>query len=257
MNQLEIAERDAIVFLALLSKAHEQFDFQFPHPDGELTHAYGLNIFAAIIDNGDGRLLASDRNKIHSFNNPMMHAEQVTLKRAIDVVNAKRPRNTSTTSIENYYRRYLFNNPTNGDYWTVGGTLYTTLEPCPFCASALLVTRMKRIVFLIPDKKFGTAYQKLKTDYYSSYDTKYEQLTILPHPESELTKRASAIHIELLKKVEEIKTAKPTLYDTLLLDLMPDILKKGSELFRAFDEGSIVSNNATNKATLKDLLSAK
>ncbi len=34
-------------------------------------------------------------------------------------------------------------------------TLYVTLEPCPMCAGALLQSRIKRVVFGLPDPKFG------------------------------------------------------------------------------------------------------
>jgi hypothetical protein len=40
-------EKDAIAFLRLMSFANKQFDLQFRHADGELTHTNGLNIFAA------------------------------------------------------------------------------------------------------------------------------------------------------------------------------------------------------------------
>jgi len=44
-----------------------------------------------------------------------------------------------------------------GNYRLVDTTLYVTLEPCPMCAGALLHSRVKRIVFGIPDIKSGSA----------------------------------------------------------------------------------------------------
>lgn len=34
-------------------------------------------------------------------------------------------------------------------------TLYVTLEPCPMCAGAILNSRISRVVFGSPDKRFG------------------------------------------------------------------------------------------------------
>ena len=80
-----------------------------------LTHANGLNIFAGIVDNTDGELLGLRSNKIHSETNPMLHAEQLTLATAIKRVTQKRPRIHSLTSVENYYRNFLFNDPASTD----------------------------------------------------------------------------------------------------------------------------------------------
>ncbi len=165
MSLIFQAEKDAIAFLGLMAFAHKNFDQQFQHSDGELSHSKGLNIFAVIIDNTDCEVIAVKQNTIHSFNNPLLHAEQLTLKEAIEVISIKRPRNNETTSVENYYRKFLFNDPTSTDPLNFGCTIYTTLEPYPFCTSALLVSRMKRIVYLIPDLVYGNAFEKLKTVY--------------------------------------------------------------------------------------------
>lgn len=251
MDQLAKAERDSIVLLGLLSIAHVQFDFQFQHPDGGVTHSGGLNIFAVILDNRDGELLGQKRNQIHSFENPMLHAEQLTLAEAIESIRIKRPRNRSKVSVESYYRKFMFNDPVANDYWTVGSTIYTTLEPCPFCAAALLVNRMKRIVFLVPDKKFGSAYAKLKSEYYSEYDMLYEQLTI-PTLESSLVNAARGIYIALLERVDQVKKENPSLYDTLLLDLMSDILSNAYAIFKSLDDSAVLSGSKQNLNTLME-----
>jgi tRNA(adenine34) deaminase len=44
-------------------------------------------------------------------------------------------------------------------------TLYVTLEPCPMCASALVLCRLGRLVYAAPDPKKGadgSAYQLLE-----------------------------------------------------------------------------------------------
>ena len=42
-----------------------------------------------------------------------------------------------------------------GNYRLVGTTLYSTIEPCPMCAGALLHARIGRLVFGAPDPKAG------------------------------------------------------------------------------------------------------
>jgi tRNA(adenine34) deaminase len=37
-------------------------------------------------------------------------------------------------------------------------TLYSTLEPCPMCAGALVAARIERLVYGAPDEKAGAAY---------------------------------------------------------------------------------------------------
>lgn len=247
-------ERDSIAFLGLLSIAYQNFDFQFKHFDGELTHQQGLNIFAAIIDNSDGELLAQRQNQIHSQNNPMLHAEQLSLKQAIDRINEKRPRNKSTTSVENYYRKLLFNDAKTGDYLTVGATLYTTLEPCPFCSSALLVNRMKRIVYVIPDKKFGSAYGKLKTDYYPNYDTRYDQFMLEGHDESKIVSFAKELLVKLHTQIDTIKREQPSVYDTLLLDSLAGLLKEAYDFFSLVRPTDLLTKDievARNTLTLR------
>ena len=40
--------------------------------------------------------------------------------------------------------------------WRLGGvTLYVTLEPCPMCASAMVLSRLGRVVYAAPDPKKG------------------------------------------------------------------------------------------------------
>jgi tRNA(Arg) A34 adenosine deaminase TadA len=165
-------EKDAIVFLGLMAYAYKNYDapVNAPGNDGGITHTNGLNIFAAITDNVDGEVVSIGQNLIHSQNNPMLHAEQLTLKKAIDRINTKRPRDEATTSVERYYRELLFNAPDSEGDFMVGGSIYTTLEPCPFCTSALLVNRMKRIVYIIPDAAYGGSYPYLKEKFYSKYD---------------------------------------------------------------------------------------
>lgn len=44
-----------------------------------------------------------------------------------------------------------------GDWRLAGCTLYVTKEPCPMCAGALVLSRVDRLVFGVPDPKSGGA----------------------------------------------------------------------------------------------------
>lgn len=235
------AEKDSIGFLGLMAVACKKFDEQFKHPDSEFTHNRGLNIFAGIIDNSDGELIGQQQNQIHSFNNPLLHAEQLSLKEAIERINQKRPRDEKIVSVENYYRKFLFNDPNSTDYLHTGSTIYTTLEPCPFCTSALLVVRMKRIVYIIADNKFGSAFNNLKRDYYPSYDIRYEQLNIPDIKESKHISAAAVLYQQLLEKVVSLKANNPKLYDTLLLDYLKDLLQECFNLFISWEANDLVT----------------
>ena len=65
MPTLYHSEKDSIAFLGLMSIAFKNFDFQFKHLDNQLTQAKGLNIFAAILDNADGNLVAQEQARIN------------------------------------------------------------------------------------------------------------------------------------------------------------------------------------------------
>ena len=44
-----------------------------------------------------------------------------------------------------------------GDWRLDGATLYVTKEPCPMCAGAIVLSRVKRVVFGVADPKSGGA----------------------------------------------------------------------------------------------------
>jgi tRNA(Arg) A34 adenosine deaminase TadA len=137
------AERDALAFLGLLSSLHLRFDPPIGAADGSAaqpTHFQGLNIHALIIDNADGEVLALEHNQIHAHQSPVEHAEQRALRMAIARIGAKRPRALATT-VEEYYRAQMFydDGAEEADFLQRGATIYTSLEPCPMCATTILV----------------------------------------------------------------------------------------------------------------------
>lgn len=76
----------------------------------------------------DESVLASTHNQREKSNDPTAHAEILAIRAAA--------------------RRL-------GDWRLAGTTLYTTLEPCPMCAEAILQARVSRVVFGAYDSKSG------------------------------------------------------------------------------------------------------
>ncbi|SFO87759.1 tRNA(Arg) A34 adenosine deaminase TadA [Chitinophaga sp. YR627] len=243
-----IIEKDAIVFLGLMAIAFKNFDTQFIHKDGKPTHKDGLNIFAAIIDNCDGELIGQRQNHIHAECNPMLHAEQLTLKEAIERLNIKRPRDAEEKSVESYYRDELFNQSNSAGDFTKGATIYTTLEPCPFCTSALLVTRMKRIVYIIPDATYGQSFRYLKDKYYATYDITYGSLEIPADSESKLITNCGAKR----KWLSDYVNSHPQ-NATLYLDDLKDFLRECNTQFLQLTAADLLTEEEEKQRNLKTL----
>jgi tRNA(adenine34) deaminase len=73
-------------------------------------------------------VLARDHNRMVQRKDPLAHAELLTLQSA------------------------LKGHP---DPWLLDSTLYVTLEPCVMCAGAMVLSRIKRLVFATFDPKAG------------------------------------------------------------------------------------------------------
>ncbi len=82
----------------------------------------------AVLVGPDGTVLARDRNRIEELADPTAHAEILVLRTAA--------RRLSTPRL-------------------VGCDLYATLEPCPMCAHAASLARVRRIYFGADDPKGG------------------------------------------------------------------------------------------------------
>jgi tRNA(adenine34) deaminase len=75
-----------------------------------------------------GEVIAWGRNRIRELRDPSAHAEIVAIRAAGKKLNRER---------------------------LTEATLYTTLEPCAMCAGALVLARVKRVVFASSDPKAG------------------------------------------------------------------------------------------------------
>ena len=84
-------------------------------------------IGAVLIDEG-GILICEEHNRIEQLDDATAHAEILLLRECAKKIGR---RNLSTC------------------------TVYVTVEPCPMCAGALMLCRLKRLVYGTTDSKFG------------------------------------------------------------------------------------------------------
>ena len=86
-------------------------------------------IGAVLIDE-DGFLVCAEHNRIEQLDDATAHAEILLLQKASKIIG----------------RRKLSK-----------CTIYVTVEPCPMCAGALMLCRLKRLVYGAVDSKFGAS----------------------------------------------------------------------------------------------------
>lgn len=98
----------------------------------EALRAYQENevpIGAVLVDE-DGILICREHNRIEQLQDATAHAEILALRAGSRKLNRRR---------------------------LTECTLYSTVEPCAMCAGALVLCRVKRLVYGITDSKFGAA----------------------------------------------------------------------------------------------------
>lgn len=76
----------------------------------------------------DGRVLAAASNEREKNTDPFAHAEILAMRRAADVLHSRR---------------------------LAGCTLYVTLEPCPMCAGAVVMSGIDLCVYGAFDERYG------------------------------------------------------------------------------------------------------
>lgn len=76
----------------------------------------------------EGRVIGAGFNRKESDQDPTAHAEIIALRQAASQL---------------------------GNWRLIGVTLYSTLEPCPMCAGAMIQARLERLVYGAPDTRFG------------------------------------------------------------------------------------------------------
>jgi tRNA(adenine34) deaminase len=81
----------------------------------------------AVIELG-GEIIGSAHNMVEGAHDPTAHAEMLALTQAASKL---------------------------GDWRIAGATVYVTKEPCPMCSGAMLMSRVKRVCYAVPDPKMG------------------------------------------------------------------------------------------------------
>lgn len=81
----------------------------------------------AVIEIG-GEIVGAAHNAVESSHDPTAHAEILAVTQAAGKI---------------------------GDWRLEGATVYVTKEPCPMCSGALLMSRVKRVCYAVPDPKMG------------------------------------------------------------------------------------------------------
>lgn len=81
----------------------------------------------AVIEIG-GELYGSAHNMVESARDPTAHAEILALTQTAAKL---------------------------GDWRLEGATVYVTKEPCPMCSGAMLMSRVRRVCYAVPDPKIG------------------------------------------------------------------------------------------------------
>jgi len=78
----------------------------------------------------EGRIIARACNQVELLHDATAHAEMLALTAGEEAI---------------------------GDWRLTDSTLYVTKEPCPMCAGAMVLTRLRRLVFGVGDPKAGAA----------------------------------------------------------------------------------------------------
>ena len=81
----------------------------------------------AVIEVG-GEVIGAAHNQVEGSDDPTAHAEMLALTQAAAKL---------------------------GDWRLEGATVYVTKEPCPMCSGAMLMSRVKRVCYAVPDPKMG------------------------------------------------------------------------------------------------------
>ena len=103
------------------------------HMDRALAEAQaaarrGETPVGAVVVAPDGTVLAAAGNRVRESTDPSAHAEMLALRAAAGAIGSER---------------------------LTGCDLYVTLEPCPMCAGAISLARIRRLYYGAPDPKTG------------------------------------------------------------------------------------------------------
>lgn len=98
--------------------------------EAEKAFVLGEIPIGAVLIDGQGQVVMAGHNRRESWHDATAHAELIVIQAACRKLKK----------------------------WRLSGlTLYVTIEPCPMCAGALIMSRIDRVVYGSPDYKAGAA----------------------------------------------------------------------------------------------------
>ncbi len=111
------------------SELHRDADYFMTHAYNEAIEAWKKDEvpIGAVIEH-EGRIIATAHNQSRSSNDPTAHAEILAISQAAHAL---------------------------GDWRLNECALYVTKEPCPMCSGALVIARIGKVFFGLPDEKMG------------------------------------------------------------------------------------------------------
>ena len=123
----------------------------------------------------EGEIIGRGFNRREADQDPTAHAEVVALKQAAETL---------------------------GSWRLEGCTLYVTLEPCPMCSGALVLSRIETVVFGCSDPKAGFLGSLMDL---SSFSALNHQFTVVSGVlESECSSRLKSFFRNIRKKKKEL-----------------------------------------------------
>jgi len=109
-----------------MNKIDEMFMLEALKEAGIARDKDEVPIGAVIVHNG--KIISRGHNQVETLKDPTAHAEMIAL-----------------TSAANFL----------GSKWLLGASIYVTIEPCSMCAGALVLSRIKNLVYGASDPKTG------------------------------------------------------------------------------------------------------
>ena len=120
--------------MTMINKEFDEKYMRMALKEAEIASRRGEVPVGAILLKGD-QLLAKDHNRCIELNDPTAHAEILVLRKGGEVL-----------------KNYRLNDT----------VMYVTAEPCPMCVSAMVHSRISRLVFGALEPKFGAVESKFK-----------------------------------------------------------------------------------------------
>ena len=106
----------------------DEYYMQIALEQAQIAAAQNEIPVGAVLVDEDGFIIAKNHNMIETFNDPTAHAEMLVIHEATKILGLR----------------------------LTGSTLYVTMEPCAMCAGALVLARIRRLVYAVPSP-YGAA----------------------------------------------------------------------------------------------------